>query len=391
MNRELQMYVGTVKSVSDPKQLGRMKVLINNIDPDNTAIDNLPWVNYVSPVGGSMVNYKHPQSGKINKGLTSYGLWAPPQLGAKVVIGIANEDSSYRIYLGCIWTDDDNRTLPGGIYGEDGKPTSPNSMPIYPAYDNVGYFNHSPDMNIAQSITNKNGENGYGKSAAGDVLEPQAYCFTTPGGHYLYMSDRSDNSRITLRSAQGSYIMLDDTEGDIILQSATGNAYLKMNLESGDVSVYSNGILSMAAKSDINIVAGGNLNLQATESVNIVAGKKAILNGESVDIGSCGNLVISGCGKTSISSGGALVLFGSPVMANEIAITSMKADNMSMSQKLSGVSLKGAVSEGAGTVSGQGDANAKSSDMQATQVKATNASAKKAEAQTAGQPSFIPT
>lgn len=392
----LDIYIGVVKSVSDPAQRGRMKVLITNLDDEDTSIDSLPWVTYTSPVGGSIKNYTPPQTGKQIPGTTSYGQWNPPQLGANVLVAVANNDVAYRVFLGCLWMATENRALPGGVYSAQNTITTIEGNTIDPISTNYNQlastsYAPEPDTNVAQAATNKDGSNGYGESAAAPgILEPQTYSYTTPGGHYLVMCDRADSSKVKLRTSQGSLLELNDSAGYMNFQTCNGNAYLTIDMKSGDLNIFANGNFSVHSAKDINFTADGNINMQSAKSFNAVAGTEMIINGESVDIGACGNLTMSGCNGVNISSGGAVQIYGTSVIPNKLTLQMFKAGSMTGSENMTNISIIGPVAEGAqGSVSGQGTQTMKSSNYSGSNISGTN-SISKAEAKTAATPVIIP-
>lgn len=327
----LGLTIGIVKNNADPGQHGRLQIFIPAIDSDSYKTADLPWATYVSPFGGSTANTVVGRSKKKVNGVSTYGFWGIPQNGAQVVCAFLNGNPKMRIWLGCTFVPELTRTMPQGIEGYKSE------------IDQTGLYPQAPMTHITDNLTAaglgpgsplfstrggersiaypKNGADpkpitdGYGaKGLEGASSESQALTITTPGRHYLLMSDVVDNCKIRLRTTEGSQIILDDTNERIYVSTAQGKNWVELDEGNGNIYVYSDGKINMRSKGDFNIYSDSNLNLVAKNRVNVIsesAGVKiAAVN--NVDVSSSGGDLRfnATCGITIKTSGGGAAAAG---------------------------------------------------------------------------------
>lgn len=388
MNNNINLVLGEVRAVNDPQQMGRMKVYCKQIDPDGVSTDELAWIYYSSPSGGMI------QNGDIGdshfSGGMSYGLWSPIQVGSQVIVAVVNGDSSFRVVLGCVWLNQSNRTLPGGI-NINGVATTNNGNVIKSLEEGSKKQNVDPvlgiDKNVAQNKTNKDGSSGYGTSNSGQ-LAPQSYCWTTPGGHYIYMCDRSDNSKVRLRSSKGSTISIDDTNNQIAIANGQGTASIRLNGD-GSIDVFSNSDISFNANNNINMTCK-NFNI-SSDNYNALVASSIKINSETFDLNACGNAVLSSCGNFSISSAeSTLSLYGSnTVMVNNITWSYMSSSGASgNSMEVNSMNIN-VISDPSKSFS-NGTGTSKLTEMKLSEVKAGVIGTNAVEGASADSPSKAP-
>ena len=307
---------GVVVDTSDPQEQGRLKVWCPAVDGDNIDISILPWALYVSPLAGQAYDYPAGGSGGKAAGPVSYGFWAPPKLGAKVLISFLHGDYSQRVFMGCIYGDFGNRSLPVGRNTDSGAPVSDSSEVIEPQYSNLkaqfqGDFTNSIartrgvyERQVAQAATEKTNAEGYSDRVIPDhqegvgTLESQTYCITTPGRHSVIFQDNPTFSRVRVKSAEGHQVILDDANERIYISPAGGNAWVEIDKD-GHVQIYAGDSISLATAKDFNISADGSVNIAAGANVNIAAKGYA-------RISACSDVSLSGDGGLNLTSGGSM-------------------------------------------------------------------------------------
>jgi hypothetical protein len=299
---------GTVKDNDDPLQMGRLKVYIPAIDSEFYKTDDLPWVNYISPFGGTTRGIKVGREETEVKNYTSYGMWAIPKVGAQVIVCCINGDVNVRFWLGCIYLPEYNRTLPQAL-------NDPNTQELRSELDDdqsyEGYENQEkyPDVKIDHYDKNlkeaglgpqdanfktrgwersvsyprnrvkredKQLDDGYAtKPNSPNERESQIYSWTTPGRHYFTMSDVPDHCRMRFKTTEGQQIILDDTNERIYISTAKGRNWIEID-EDGRIFVY--------AKDEINIRSEDNINIKSEKDINIRAKKKLNLHSEDDEV-----------------------------------------------------------------------------------------------------------
>ena len=291
--------IGIVKSNSDPMQQGRLQIYVPAVDALYHEDNSLPWALYVSPFGGVVANLKVGRSNSQIKGATSYGFWAVPKVGAQVLCGFIDGDIDVRYWLGCIFPAELNRTLPQSI---DGGLTEIDDTGYYPQstikfqndnlvsaglqpgskhYKTRGGYERSVSYPVNKTNT-KPTTNGYApKTSQLTSADSQTICLTSPGRHYLVMSDVDDYCRIRLKTTEGSQIIFDDTNERIYISTAKGKNWIEMDEGNGKIYVYSDSKISIRAKNNIDFYSDENINLVAKKRVNIKSETRSI-NLESV-------------------------------------------------------------------------------------------------------------
>ncbi len=299
----MSLMEGVVVDVTDPQQMGRVKIWIPAVDGEMYKLENLPWAVFVSPLAGQTRDYPGGAEGTPSKGLVSYGWWAVPKKGALVIVGFLYGDPNRRLYMGSYFRDHGNRSLPAGRNRADigPGPITDTLDPLQPANSNLsaqfnGDLNASEaktrgayERAVAQDKTIKDGVEGYQPSPFNDKeYDPQTYALTTPGRHALIFQDNPSTGRIRIKTASGQQIILDDANERIYVSTARGNSYFEMD-QDGRIHVYAADSLSLSTGGDFNVTASGAINLQSGKAVNIQAG---------------GALNLAGCSSTNISGAG---------------------------------------------------------------------------------------
>jgi phage gp45-like len=282
----LTIYDGIVKDTNDPQQMGRCKIWVPALDGEFYDVKSLPWADYVSPFFGSTLNFKVGREKSEIKGYSSYGFWAIPKIGSRVVVFLLNGDINRRVYFGCMLNLHQNRGLPNGRNKDDLGTYGPwnESYEKYnPAYENLreqfqndllkdeAQTRGAYERQIAQAATFKDGTEGYAKNIVDEsVLDPQSYCIVTPGHHAIILNDDEKNCRIRFKTTAGHQIIFDDTNERIYISTAKGKTWIELD-ENGHMHIFAADDISIRSSESINIRADKDINIEAQKNINIKA------------------------------------------------------------------------------------------------------------------------
>ena len=301
-DRQYGMTIGTVKNNADPAQHGRLQVYVPAWDTEDWKVENLPWCWYVSPMGGSTVNAMAGREDAEMSGISTYGMWAIPKNGAQVLITCLDGNPDMRIWMGCFYMPEHNRTLPAGIEG------------VMSELDDSGFYGQKTFKHMEANLTdaglwrdskhwktrggwarsvshpsnknkNKPTDNGYSPNPnEPSKAESQIWSFTTPGHHHITMSDVKDESRIRIKTAEGNQIILDDTNERIYISTAKGRNWIELDETNGKIYMYSDSKVNIRAKNDINFYSDENINMVAKKRVNIRSEERAVVLQAKYDV-----------------------------------------------------------------------------------------------------------
>lgn len=368
IKEQIGMTFGIVVSTNDPLQMGRLRVACPAYN-DNTDINSetyneeyIPWATYCSPFAGSVSGMARGPEKDRSEGVTSYGIWAIPKRGTKVLVTCVDGNPNIRVWMGCVY--DLNRTnlLPGGRYIVDGDdnngPLTESEQPIQPLYDNQtnafktrsGFewqtrgadyqasSNTPVDIKSTQSEVadtfgdtiltevSKDGSlkprtmiQGYGfETAKGKetLLINQTFSWTSPGLHTIIQDDRPENCRMKLRTTTGHQIILDDTNERIFVSTHKGNSWIEMD-SNGNVDVYADRYLNfhskktmnftsdesirMRAKNGIHFLSDTNISLHSGETFNLAC-SSFVLNSETIDMKASTDLILDATTSLTVNS-----------------------------------------------------------------------------------------
>lgn len=312
---------GAVIDNNDPLQLGRVKAWCPTLDGENYDVALIPWANYVTPLAGQTRDYPGGSGGNPTPGYASYGFWAIPKVGAQVVICLMYGDPTQRYYLGSIYGQGGNRSLPSGRSRPDLAP-GPISDTLDPMEPQTSFLNKqfggnlsaseaqtrgAYERSVAQGVDSKDGTEGYAPGVVDTAhFDPQTYCLTTPGRHTLVFQDNPKNSRTRLKTADGHQIIFDDANERIYISTATGKTWIELD---------SDGHIHMFAADSISVSSGGDINFTAVKNFNVKAGK-------DINLAAGGHGRMSACDDISLSGKG--VNIDSSMDANFLAVGVIK-------------------------------------------------------------------
>ncbi|MCB1711775.1 MAG: hypothetical protein KDH96_04625 [Candidatus Riesia sp.] len=301
--------IGVVEKVDDTLQQLRLYVRCPALgDYPEKPISELPVCFFMSPLLGETI-YRDDGSG-LPEGSSCYGLLLPPRVGAQAIVTCIDDNADLRVCLGFINTDLILGTFPNGRYTvSQNQVIGPLTSDEYPMAKQCSYqdkaFGFSSDTNHEKisrcfdrpisklpleleqqyfdtntnndEITMDNGkkitlDQGYVDDPNLPDVEQKAatvYGLTTPMGHTIYCDDAPFNSKIKLRTAKGSQVILDDSNERIYINTAEGNSWFEMDFD-GNVDMFCYNY-NVHATNDVNITADKNVNVKAnnTNVVNI--------------------------------------------------------------------------------------------------------------------------
>lgn len=156
-----KLTLGVVVDTNDPQQMGRIRIFCAGFgDTKEKELQHIPWAIHISPLAG-VTNFgkrgapnekgdpKRPTEGaedaSDSEGSVAYGMWNVPKIGAHVLVGCVEGDTSLRFWIGCIHPQYLTHTMPHGRYlwskdeGDklpDG-PVDTIENPIEPLYTNL--------------------------------------------------------------------------------------------------------------------------------------------------------------------------------------------------------------------------------------------------------------
>lgn len=294
--RNFSLCLGIVKDNADPAQHGRLKVYIPSIDSADYHVEDLLWASYCSPFGGITADFKVGRDGSDVPGGSSYGFWAIPKNGAQVLIGFLEGEPNVRIWMGCMFLPELNRTLPQSI----------NIPPLSTEIDESGlraqgtiehYTKNLGEAGLGPSSKHWKTRGGFERSISypenktknkpttdgyfPKPLEPgksdsQAICLTSPGRHFFSMQDVDEFCRMRLKTTAGSQILLDDTNERIYISTAMGRNWIEIDEGSGKIYFYTASKFNIHSENDLNLYSSENINIVAKKRVNIQSEERAV-------------------------------------------------------------------------------------------------------------------
>lgn len=294
--QQLFMTIGIVKNNADPAHHGRLQIYCPNIDAEDFAVKDLPWAWYIAPFGGTTANPLIGREQTAVEGITTYGMWAIPKNGSQVLVGFLDGNAENRFYLGAMYLPEQNRTLPAGI-DDDGMKTEIDESGNYGQNEfetykknqtEAGLYKDDPHYRTRGSYersvshpSNKNKvkptDNGYyPKPLEPEKADSQIYSWTTPGRHYITMSDVDEYCRIRIRSTEGNQVIIDDTNERIYISTAKGRNWIEIDEGSGKIYFYTASKFNIHSENDLNLYSDENINIVAKKRVNIQSEERAV-------------------------------------------------------------------------------------------------------------------
>ncbi len=305
------IYVGFVKEIDDKKRMGRLKVWIPELGGDPT--DNQYWYtcNYASPFAGATNIFDNKNTDSWEDSQKSYGMWfVPPDLENEVLVCFINGDPGRAIWFACLYQQNMNNMVPGipGNNGTNGLPvTEYNKLKTN---DQINIDN--PDRPVFTPLADQLRTQGLDQDELRGITDAgarrsnpinSAYGILTPGGTQFVLDDNPSNRFIRLRTRTGAQILINDSIGNIYMNSRDGKNWVEMSA-GGEIDIYAMSDISIRSQTNLNIRADLDVNIEAGRNINIKArndGNTAIISGNST-VGSGGFVNVYGNNDVNIAS-----------------------------------------------------------------------------------------
>jgi hypothetical protein len=315
------IHLGYVREAADPQRMGRLKVWIPELGPDQE--ESYITVSYAASFAGTTNIADARTDDKSEEGSQrSYGIWAvPPDINNMVLIAFVNGDPARGYWFACLYAQNMDHMVPGigmnvSTDQEMNEAFAPYSPPVveYNKKDTTISPN-SPARPVYTSLAKgllKQGlahdpERGVSNTSARRESPSQAQGWLTPGGSSLSFDDDPDNSFIRLRTKSGAQVMVSETSGYIYMVTKEGNSWVEIS--DGAIDLYSSAPISIRSEDDVNIIADGDLNLDAKKDVNIHAGGNVrSFSGGKTEITAETSLNTKAGAKSSHRAGGAIAM-----------------------------------------------------------------------------------
>jgi phage gp45-like len=276
------LMVGIVKDNDDPMQSGRLKIYIPSIDSKYYKTDDLPWAGYMTPFGGTVDSMQVGRGKYPVPNLSTYGFWSVPKIGAHVICACLDGDSLKRIWIGCMYLHETNMTLPYAL--NDNKTELDTGSGLWPSQVIPHYVANLGEAGLdgdktrggferavaypARNTKDKPSSDGYFDKPSGSGKDSQTYSWTSPGRHFIVMSDVDEHCRIRIKTTEGHQVILDDTNERIYLSTAKGRNWIEFD-EDGRIHIYAKDEINIRAEEDINMMSEKNINIKARKKINI--------------------------------------------------------------------------------------------------------------------------
>lgn len=303
--RYYHIYEAVVKDVVDGARQGRLRVWIPEICSVET--DPSTWIlaNYASPFAGSSdIQNINNKIESFEGSQSSYGFWAvPPDTGNIVLVFFANGRSDKCYWFSCTYQQYMNCSVPTVAADQNNFKKKGTILPVTEYNkNNKGVNLNSPTRPYHKIKTEAIGKQGLLKdkirglsfSSARRETTSKVFGWSTPGklltngkranGHSFVMDDDEQNNHITLETASGAKIKLDDTNGLIYIINKSGTSWFEMD-DAGNVMIF--------GANDISFRARGNIDFFSDKKINIET-KEYSLKSENISIESnTGNIKIA--------------------------------------------------------------------------------------------------
>lgn len=149
-------------------------------------------------------------------------------------------------------------------------------------------------------------------STSRDVTQALNTTYRT-GGHQFVMDDgtvEGHDQGIRIRTSTGHMILMDDTNQQIYIVTANGNAWIEMT-PSGRIDIFTANDYSVRSKGNINFHSDQNINFNANGSLNMYGSNVTINSAKNIITRSAGTTTLYSAGDLQVGAGGKLSLSSS--------------------------------------------------------------------------------
>ncbi|GAB6095356.1 phage baseplate assembly protein V [Desulfatiferula olefinivorans] len=243
-NRIYGVVTAIVRDIRDPEGLGRIKL-------------DFPWLaeenDEVASASGEHRSHSYWARIATLMAGGGRGSFFIPEVGDEVLVAFEQGNINYPFVLGCLWNRDDP---PPRTMDDDRK-------------------NHVRSLRTRSGHVLEFDDNTDEKAAAIRI--------TSQGGHSLVIDDSGGTGRISLRTAAGHEISLDDEAGTVTLADHGGNS-LSLDAGAGTLTVQTNG--------DQTLSGQGSITIEALSGVTIKAPGGITLDSTSVTLGTGASMAL---------------------------------------------------------------------------------------------------
>lgn len=285
-------FIGVVKDNTDADKMNKLKVWIPELSQDDEK--QLYVINWCSPfAGATKMDSTYSQA--------SFGLWfSPPPVGCQVVVMFINGDPNMGIYIGGMFDQFMNCMVPGipkvKLDTTSGTSTTGCSVEYNKTDKTIARSSTDPKRPgfkplvdaLAKQGLSSDHIRGTSTSSGRRASPSDVNGILTQGGNQFVMDDDTDNAFIRLRTKNGTQVLINDTVGNVYINSKCGNSWVEISdsgidiystrsisaRTSGDYNVHADGNINMFAGKYFNVVADQGISIAATESINFVAGNQ---------------------------------------------------------------------------------------------------------------------
>lgn len=233
--RQYGVVTGIVNDISDPENLGRVKVEIPSVGGVAESLSN--WARIATMSAGN-----------------GRGSFFIPEVGDEVLVAFEHGDPNRPFVIGMLWNSED---------------TPPETM------DGEG-------KNHLRTIKSRSGHIITMDDSSDD--QTAKVTIKSQGGHEVTLDDANNKGKIELKSNGGHTVTLDD-EGKKITITDSGGGKLEFDANSNALSV------SVSGNTDQTV--GGNLKINVSGTVTIAAPSGITLDSSSVKLGTGASLALA--------------------------------------------------------------------------------------------------
>ena len=306
------VYVGFVKALDDKQRMGRLKVWIPELGGEPTDEGSWYVCNYASPFAGATNVFDNTNGTKWEDTQRSYGFWfVPPDLENEVLVCFVNGDPGRGVWFACLFQQNMDNMVPGipGNNGEVGLPVAEYNKLKVSGNVNIDTISrpvYGPlaDQLAIQGLDKDDVRGISGSGARRNNPINAAFGILTPGGTQFVLDDNPQQRFIRLRTRNGAQILINDSIGNIYMNSRDGKNWIEMSA-GGEIDIYAMNDISIRSQTNLNIRADLDVNIEAGRNINIKArndGNTSIVSGNST-VGTGGIVKVYGKGDVNISSG----------------------------------------------------------------------------------------
>lgn len=304
-----KVYVGKIKDNRDILSMGRLRVWIRDLDPDEDHEAGWQTVSYCTPFGGATPIRNRSGIAKSSNTFEdtqkTYGWWGiPPDLDNLVLCVFADGQQSQGFWIGCIFQEQMNSMVPAigtddnkvpkaeynradskaaGVERDDAPPDRPEHTTLKEGLRTQGLLitgdkiDFDRGLATASAKRKKDHQDKFGDSSTNKSVftnhrdQPaKVYGFLSPGGTQFVFDDLENNEYVRLRTKTGAAITIHEGTGFVYMINKDGSAWVELAAD-GNIDVWSNVSVNIRAQQDINLRADRDILIEAGRDIHMKA------------------------------------------------------------------------------------------------------------------------